>query len=154
MTTMAGQKVRPCRIQDLWALDAAWPFSGGPTVRYASLGVDLIAVYQQTSQVTVTYAQSPAVMALPTDTPATPPEYHPVYVSYAIYRLRQVEGAAVLAGVFPLLHEFLDAAGEYAGFMRARHIGAGYDTLPPEFSLWDRSSLFGTGPKKEEPAAP
>lgn len=141
ITSQNGQKIRPCRIQDLWALDPAWPLSPGPTTRYASIGLDLVAVYPQFSALNVTYAQAPLPMANATDTPQTPPEYHPAYVSYAIYRLRQAEGGAVLAGVMPLFTEFLDAATEYADFMRARHVGAGYDTTPPEFALWDRSAI-------------
>lgn len=140
ITNPAGQKVRPCRIRDLWALDSNWTNTFGPITRYAALGMDLVALYAQAGgSLNVTYAKAPAAMVNPADTPATPPEYHPAYVSYAIYRLRQVEGIEVLRGVLPLLDEFQEAAAEYAAFMRARNIGAGYDALPPEFALGDRS---------------
>jgi hypothetical protein len=79
----------------------------------------------------------------PTDTPESPDEYHPMYLSYAIYRLRQVEGGEPFKAALPLLAEFLDAAAEYAAFMRSRNIGSGYDTLPIEMTLQDRSLLVG-----------
>jgi hypothetical protein len=140
ITNASGQKVRPCRIRDLWALDANWTLSATPITRYAAMGADLIAVYgQNATTLNVTYAKAPAGMVNPTDAPATPPEYHPIYISYAIWRLRQVEGIEVLKSVIPLLEEFLAGAAEYAAFMRARNIGSGYDTLPPEFALRDRS---------------
>lgn len=145
ITTSLGVKVRPARFADLWALDSGWPTSGGASVtRYVAAGADLIAVYQQASvTLSVTYARAPVTMVNPTDTPETPAEYHPAYVSYAIYRLRQVEGGEPFKAVLPLLAEFLDASAEYAAFMRARNVGSGYDTLPLEFALWDRSALVG-----------
>jgi hypothetical protein len=141
IATAAGTKVRPCRFNDLWSLDANWPSSSAVTSRYVAAGGDLIAVYGQgfTPSLNVTYAKAPVTMAAGTDQPATPGEYHQAYVSYAIYRLRQVEGIAVLAGVLPLFKEFLDSAKEYGNFMRTRHIEAGYDTLPIQFALADRS---------------
>jgi hypothetical protein len=140
----SGVKVRPARFADLWALDSAWPTSGGLVTRYVAAGADLIAIYQQAAvTLAVTYARAPVTMVNPTDTPETPPEYAPAYVSYAIYRLRQVEGGEPFKAVLPLLTEFLDASAEYAAFMRARNVGSGYDTLPLEYKLWDRSALVG-----------
>ena len=150
ITTPAGVKVRPARFADLWALDSGWPSSPGPIMRYAAAGADLVAIHQQTvTLLSVTYARAPVTMVNPTDTPQTPLEYHPLYVSYAIYRLRQVEGGEPLKAALPLLAEFIDAAGEYATFMRARNIGSGYDTLPLEFALWDRSLLVGLASERQ-----
>ena len=139
ISTASGAKVRPCRIRDLWALDANWPNSPNPITRYAALGADLVAVYGQPTSLTVTYAHAPVTMVNPTDTPATPAEYHQNYVSYAIYRLRQVEGIEVLKSTMPLFDEFMEAVSEYADQMRTRNMGAGYDALPPEFALRDKS---------------
>ena len=148
--TSAGTKVRPARFADLWALDPGWPSSPGPAAHYAAAGADLIAIYQQDGEtLSVTYARAPVTMVNPTDTPETPDEYHPMYLSYAIYRLRQVEGGEPFKAALPLLGEYLDAAGEYAGYMRARNIGSGYDTLPMEFALWDRSLLFGLASERQ-----
>jgi hypothetical protein len=143
LSTASGTKVRPCRFNDLWALDAGWTSHPAPISRYVAAGGDLITVYGAPTALNVTYARAPVAMANSTDTPATPAEYAPAYVSYAVYRLRQVEGGAVLASVLPLLDEFMASAKEYAAFMRARNVGAGYDTLPAEFALWDRSALVG-----------
>ena len=140
IATFGGAKVRPCRFNDLWGLDSNWPAASGPTTRYVAAGGDLVAVYPfQSATLNVTYARAPVAMVNATDTPATPAEYHTNYVDYAVYRLRQVEGGAVLAGVIPLFDEFMAAAKEYAAYMRARNVGAGYDTLPAEFALADRS---------------
>jgi hypothetical protein len=140
----SGVKIRPARFVDLWALDSGWPTSNGAVTRYVAAGADLIGIYQQASStLAVTYARAPVTMVADADTPETPQEYHPVYVSYAIYRLRQVEGGEPFKAALPLLTQFLDASAEYAGFMRSRNIGSGYDTLPLEFKLWDRSALVG-----------
>jgi hypothetical protein len=141
----SGSKVRPARLSELWSLDSQWPLSPGPPVRYAAVGADLLALYQQPanpSPLTVTYARAPVALAADTDVPETPLEYHPMYVSYAIYRVRQVEGANGLAAALPLLAEYLDAVTEYGDYMRARNIGAGYDALPLELALFDRSRLL------------
>jgi hypothetical protein len=140
IATTGGTKVRPCRFSDLWSLDANWPSTAAPITRYVAAGADLIAVYpEQSTTLNVTYARAPVAMANATDSPQTPPEYHTNYVDYAVYRLRQVEGGLVLQSVLPLLDEFMAAAKEYGAYMRARHLAAGYDKTPAEFSLADRS---------------
>jgi hypothetical protein len=152
ITTVAGAKVRPGRFSELWALDSQWPQSPGAPYRYAAMGADLLAIYGQPAGagtvLNVTYARAPLALVGDTDIPETPQEYHPAYVSYAINRMRQVEGGEPFAATLPLLAEFLEAATEYAGFVRARNIGAGYDVLPLELGLFDRSRLLGTSKKK------
>ena len=146
MGTAAGIKVRPARIEDLTSLDSGWINSPGSPVRYAAVGADLVALYQQPAAagttLLVTYARGPAGMVNSTDTPETPAEYHPRYVDYAIYRLRQVEGAQVFQSVLPLASAFLDAAQQYAGYVRARNRGSQYDTVPFEIESFDRSPLL------------
>jgi hypothetical protein len=145
IATLGGVKIRPSRFNDLWALDASWPSSPTQITRYVAAGADLIAVYPaQATTLNVTYARAPVAMVNAGDVPEIPAEYHIQLVNYAIYRLRQVEGGLVLASVLPLLDEYLASAKEYGAWMRARHLGANYDTLPAEFALYDRSRRVAT----------
>lgn len=146
ISTATGAKVRPARIDQLWALDSQWPAVPGAPTRYAHVGADLMALYGQPAPGTVlnvTYARAPLALVNDADVPATPAEYHPVYVDYAIYRCRQVEGGAEFAKTLPLLESFLAAAGKYAAYVRARNAGAGYDKMPFELASFDRSRLIG-----------
>jgi hypothetical protein len=153
ITTVAGAKVRPARLSELWALDSQWPLSPGAPYRYAAMGADLLGLYRQPAatgtSLQITYARAPLALVGDTDAPETPQEYHPAYVSYAINRMRQAEGGEPFAATMPLLAEFLDAATEYAGFVRARNVGSGYDALPAELGLFDRSRLLGTSKSKK-----
>lgn len=146
ITTTAGAKVRPGRLDDLSSLDSQWMAQPGAPYRYAHLGADLLAIYGQPAAggttLNVTYARSPLVMAADADTPEIPGEYHPALVSYAIYRVRQVEGAQEFAKAIPLLGEFLDAAAKYAAYVRARNRGGQYDKVPFEIEAFDRSQLL------------
>ena len=146
ISTAPGVKVRPARIEDLTSLDSGWINSPGSPVRYAAVGADLVALYQQPAAagttLFVTYARGPAGMVNPADTPEVPAEYHPCYVDYAIYRLRQVEGAQVFESVLPLFGSFLEAVQQYAGYVRARNRGSQYDTVPFEIESFDRSTLL------------
>jgi hypothetical protein len=149
-----GTKVRPCRIGDLWSLDANWPTTFGPVARYAAAGYDLCAVYPfEGDTLNVTYARAPVALVNAGDVPEVPEEYHVQLVNYGIWRLRQVEGGAVLQSVIPLLDEFMGACREYAAYMRARHLGANYDTLPAEFALADRSRRAAAAPTPEAVAS-
>jgi hypothetical protein len=148
ISTATGAKVRPARLSELWALDSAWVASPGPPTRYASMGFDLVALYQQPAAggtvLTCQYAACPPPLVNAGDVPAIPLEYHEQLVKYGIYRCRQPEGSEPLESVLPLLEEFLAAAQDYAEFVRARNVGAGYDTLPMELALFDRSTLVGS----------
>jgi hypothetical protein len=151
-----GTKIRPAKFSELWSLDPQWPASPGavpaaPT-RYAAAGADLVALYGQPTTSTVlnvTYARAPVALVNAGDTPETPAEYHPAYVSYGINRMRQVEGGAPFASTLPLLAEFMDAAQQYGEFIRARAIASGYDSLPFELALFDRSRLVGLASKQK-----
>ena len=146
LTAASGAKIRPARLSDLWALDSRWPASPGNPSRYCHSGSDLISIYQQPAGgavVNVTYARAPVALVVDGDVPETPVEYHPLYVGYAIYRCRQVEGGQEFAKALPLLAEFLGGAFEYADYVRARNIGAGYDKAPFELKGFDRSRLIG-----------
>lgn len=145
ITTQAGAKVRPGRLEDLSSLDSLWMAQPGDPYRYASLGADLLALYRQTATGTtlnVTYARCPLTLAADTDAPEVRAEYHPSLVAYAIYRLRQSEGAAEFAKALPMLGEFLDAAGKCAAYVRARNRGSQYDAGPFEIEAYDKSQLL------------
>jgi hypothetical protein len=140
LSTASGTKVRPCRFNDLWALDATWPSSFGQVSRYVFAGADLVGVWGSApTTLNVTYARAPVALVNAGDVPEIPGEYHIDLVSYAVYRLRQVEGGAVLASVIPLFDEYMASVKEYSAWMRARHLAAGYDATPAEFALADRS---------------
>lgn len=146
ITATSGAKVRPSRLDDLTSLDSQWVASPGAPVRYAQLGADLIAIYQQPAgggtSLNVTYARAPLALVADTDVPEPPAEYHPRYVDYAINRVRQVEGGDEYAKTLPLLDEYLNAAQQYAAFVRSRNLGARYDKEPFELESFDRSALL------------
>lgn len=145
ITTAAGAKVRPARLDELTSLDSQWAKAAGSPYRYAALGVDLLALYPQPTSgfpLNVTYARAPVVMSNDTDSPEVPAEYHPNIVDYAIYRLRQVEGAQEFQKSLPLLDSFLDAVQRYGAFVRARNLGSRYDKVPFELESFDRSKLM------------
>ncbi len=212
ITTVGGAKVRPSRFEDLSSLDSQWISSPGAPYRYAAMGADFLALYQQPAgysagtvtatngsasvagtgtawtsamaggwiqiqgvyctiaavsaagaltltaplteaggaglayaigtNLSVTYARGPAKLVNDADIPETPAEYHPRYVDYAIYRMRQVEGAQEFAKALPLLGTFLDAAQHYGSYVRARNLGSRYDMVPFELQAFDRSKLL------------
>jgi hypothetical protein len=147
ITDSTGAKIRPVTFGELWSLDAAWPATVGPPTRYVAAGADLVAIYRRSpTSVTVglQYAAAPAPLTgAPGETPSIPGEYHQELTGYAIYRMRQVEGGQEFAQTLPLLDHYLQAAQEYGDYVRARNVGAGYDSLPMELASYDRSSLVG-----------
>ncbi len=146
VTTSAGAKVRPARLEDLASLDSGWINAPGAPQRYASLGAGFLALYKQPAApgttLQVTYARQPLTLALATDVPEVPAEYHPRLVDYGIYRLRQVEGAQEFEKSLEFLSAFLDGAAHYAAYVRARNIGSRYDKVPFEIEAFDRSRLL------------
>lgn len=145
ITTASGLKVRPTGIDQLAALDSQWWNSPGTPYRYATLGADFLALYQQfagAGTLNVTYARAPVALVSATDVPEIPVSYHPFLVDYGIYRCRQVEGGQEFEKSLTYLDSFLEGAGKYAKFMRARNMGARYDKLPFELEAFDRSKLL------------
>lgn len=146
ISTATGSKVRPGRLQELDCLDVQWWNSQGSPIRYTSSGADLIGLYRQPSapgtNLGVTYARAPVDMVNDTDVPEIPEPYHARLEEYAIYRLRQGEGAQEFAKVLPLLDSFLTGASKLARYIRARNIGARYDKVPFEIESFDRSLLL------------
>ena len=145
LTSLAGSKIRPARMDELTSLDSQWPVSIGTPKRYVFRGVDLVGIYQQPAAATtvnVTYARAPVALVNDNDVPEIPEQHHPQLVSYAIYRCRQVEGADAFAGTLQYFNEFLDAAQHYGDYVRSRNIGTRYDTSPFELAKFDRSTLL------------
>jgi hypothetical protein len=146
ITDASGAKVRPATFGELWSLDAAWPAAIGPPIRYVAAGADLAAFYGRSGDpvtVQLQYAGSPALLVNGGDVPQIPTEYHQELINYGIYRVRQVEGGEEFAATLPLLDHYLQAAQDYGAFIKARNVGAGYDSLPFELAGFDRSRLVG-----------
>ena len=146
VTLLSGTRVRPTRIADLDLYDSAWQTTTGTApLRYAALGFDFLILYPQLSAegaVNITYARAPVALASDTDIPEIPEQHHPDLVDYAICRLRMKEGGQEFAKTLPYFNRFLDGAQEYSKYVRARNIGSGYDKLPFEMELFDRSKLI------------
>jgi hypothetical protein len=146
IATVTGAKVRPARVEDLTSLDTRWVASPGAPYRYAHLGADLLALYQQpagdSTVLNVTYARAPLALVEDADTPETPAEYSPKFVDYGIYRCRQMEGADEFAKALPLLGSFLEGAAHYAAYVRSRNLGSRYDKVPFEIEAFDTSKLL------------
>lgn len=145
ISTVAGGKVRPSRLDDLASLDSQWMTSVGAPTRYAAVGVDLVALYRQPAAPTVlnvTYARAAVALVNDADAPEIPAEYHPALVSYAIYRMRQGEGAQEFEKALPLLGEFMASATKYAAYVRSRNLGGRYDKVPIELEKLDISGLL------------
>lgn len=146
ITTSTGLKVRPSRIEDLCSLDSGWMASPGNPFRYCALGADFLALYQQPAAggttLSVTYARAPLPLVSDGDVPETPAEYHPRYVEYGIYRVRQGEGAQEFEKGLKYFESFLDGAKHYAAYVRARNLGSRYDKVPFELERFDTSQLL------------
>lgn len=145
ITLTTGAKVRPARLDQLNALDPNWWNSAGTPARYAALGADFLALYQQWAgggTLQVTYARAPVALVNDTDVPETPAEYHPRYVDYAIYRCRQVEGGQEFGKALKYLQSFFAGAKHYAAYVRSRNLAARYDKVPFELEKYDLSKLL------------
>jgi hypothetical protein len=144
-----GAEVREATLSELDSLDQNWLNTAGTPARHAHVGIDLLAVYPQPAagnvSLQVTYAQAPATLALATDTPAIPQEFHAALVDYAVYALRRKEGAQELRKVVPLLQRFLEEAKKYGDYVRARSAARGYSRTPIELRLADISKLLAAG---------
>lgn len=139
-------KVRPARLADLDALDAAWQASPGDPERYACLGIEpvLLAVYRQLAAggtLSLTYARVPAAIET-AGAPEIPEEYQPLLIDAAQAYCRLKEGGQEMGKVQPLLRRFLDGAAKLGRYVRARSLDLRYDRLPPEIERFDVSRLL------------
>lgn len=140
-----GSKLKPGRLSDFAALDSTWNSSPGYPSRYALLGFDLLAVYQQpvgAVQATLTFARSPVTLFSPGDQPEIPAAYHPALIDGAIPLLRSKEGGQEWQKVLPLWDRFLDACTNLGDNVRARNKEQAYDHLPMEIRRFDRSKML------------
>jgi hypothetical protein len=89
------------------------------------------------------------------NSPEVPEAYHRTLLDFAVPRLRVKEGGQSLESEMPRLDEFLSAAGQLAGYVRARSQSRGYDKLPPELTSRDMTRVVevirrGTQPESRE----
>ena len=139
-----GQQVRAGTLSDLDAASPTWQTSSGPPVRYAHLGLDLLALYQQPAfadTLTITYAHAPALMVSPTDVPQIQENSHFALPNYAAYAVRQAEGAQEFSKFLGYFGDFLDEAQRVAALVRAKNKDLGYEMAPFELEHADRSRL-------------
>lgn len=147
ISTVGGVRVRPSRLADLDAMDCGWEANGGQTSRYAALGFDFLALYQQmTMALVITYAQAPPAMAQLTDRPAINEDYHPALIDFAIAWLRMKEGGQEFQKALVYLTRFFAEADREARYVRQRNLAARYDNLPFEMRRLDRSKFMGIRP--------
>lgn len=143
-----GNKVRPCRLADLAALDTTWGVRAGVPERYAHTGFDLLSVYKQnTSLAPITYARSAVdlVSTYPVENNVEseiPERYHPTLIDGAIVLARTKEGMQEWQKVLPQWDRFMESAGELAGRVRARCREQGYDAAPVEINRADQSRFL------------
>lgn len=145
ITTQAGAKIRPARAEDLACLNPQWVASVGTVARYTMQGAALVGLYQQPNAATtlnVTYARAPVTLVHDTDVPESPAEYHPKLVDYAVYGMRQGEGAQEFEKALPLFDSFIQGAIHYGNYVRSRNLGSRYDKVPFELEKCDRSQLL------------
>lgn len=144
-------KMKPSRLSDFAAADSSWSTTLGMPDRYALLGFGFLAVYKvpfETTAVNVTYARCPDAMALSTDVPEIPDEYHASLIDGAIPILRIKEGGGELEKVMPSWNRYLDSAQKLGEYVRGRNKEQGYDYYPFELAHFDRSKLLLQGAKK------
>lgn len=144
---VTGARLNPARLSDMAALDGSWSASPGPPQRYALLGFDLLAVWQQISvgvagSLQITYARSPDSLLGAGSVPQIPAEFHPALADGAIPLLRAREGGQDWQKVLPLWDRFIDAATKLADYVRSRNREQGYDYYPVELRRIDRSKML------------
>lgn len=140
-----SKKLRPARLSDLAALDSAWSQAPGEPVKYALLGFDLLALYQQpvaTEVLNVTYARCPVPLMNAWDVPEIPVEYHPCLIDGATPLMRTKEGGQEWQKTLTHWDRFLNEADRLAKYVRARNREQGYDYLPFELAKFDRSRML------------
>jgi hypothetical protein len=140
-----GKIVRPAKLSELDALDPGWQASTGAPKRYAALGFDFFALYQQPDEddsLVITYAQAPAMMSLQTDTPQIPLSSHFALANYATSVLRQVEGGQEFQKVSGYFNDFLDEAQKVQKLVKAKNLDSRYERMPFEIDRMDRSKLL------------
>lgn len=141
----SGAHIKPARMEELDALDSSWLGSPGTPKRYAALGFDLFAIWQQptvTTPINITYAKAPAALTFDADVPDIQEQFHSVLADYAAYRLRMREGAQEFAKALPYFGRFMEQTQKQAQFVRARNLAGRYDKVPFEISKADMSRML------------
>jgi hypothetical protein len=146
----AGKPLRPAKLSELDALDAQWQSSPGTPSRYAALGFDFLAIYQQPAAedtLTITYSQAPVPLVNQTDLPQIPEASHFALANYATYAVRQVEGGQEFAKGLGCFSDFLDEAQRVQKLVKAKNLDARYERMPFELDRIDRSKLLKYRPE-------
>lgn len=141
---IGSTRVRPAGLKALRALNPNWQASPGTPTRYCTLGFNFWIVSPQPVGDTasnLTYARAP-LQLVGDDFPEIPEQYHQNLVDYGVYRIRLKEGQQGLARGLKYFSRFLDGMTELGNQVRARSSRAGYDTLPLELAMADRSRLL------------
>lgn len=138
----SAKKLKPRRLTDLAALDSMWTQKAGVTDSYSHNGMDLLAVYKQSSvTLSVTYARTPVDIADDTE-PEIPLEFHPSLIAGAIPLLSVKEGGQEWQKrLDSMWNDFMQAIRLCADQVRKRNLEQGYDAMPPEIKRYDLSHL-------------
>lgn len=142
---ISGTPLRPVRLSDLDALDATWQNSTGSPSRFANLGFDFLALYQQPAtlaSVQLTYVQSPPALVNSTDVPAISEQYHPALINFAEYACRQGEGGQEFQKVLGRLDDFLQEAIRAQAYYKAPNLDSRYEVQPFNITRQDLSKLL------------
>ena len=146
VTTSAGARLLPYTLDQLNKESDSWRTTTGTPAKYAQQGYDLLAVTPVPAgagvTLTVRYAASPATLTANGDEPEIPEEQRDCLIDYAIYWLRAKEGGQEFVKTLPKLGQFLDVAGKYADFVRAKSKAQLYDAMPLDLQGFDRSRLL------------
>jgi len=156
ISVASGSRLTFGTLADLDAENDAWQKTAGAPTRYATLGLDLLAINKQPAgsgtSLDITHAYSPARLSAPANIPAIPEEYHLALADYAFHTLRIKEGGREFADTFASFQRFLADVEQCAAYVRQRSLAQRYDTLPFELRTFDRSRLVTPArPRKPRP---
>lgn len=147
-----GAKLIPATVNDLQALNTAWPLEPGTPKRYASSGCNWLSIHPRPSSggssLSVTYARSPLDLLADSQSPEIPDEYHMSLLDYAVPRLRASEGGQEWEMSMPSMKRFWADVAKMALYTRTRNRAARYDTMPPEQQFFDGSRLIDPSKRK------
>ncbi len=142
--SLSGTRLKCDTLNNLDLRNRAWRATPGTPLRYAREGFDKLWITPQPASggpyvLDFIYAAMPDVLILDTDVPEIPGDNSASLQDFAFWWLRFKEGGQEAQNANLYLKRFLDAAGKYASFVRAKNRAQGYDNWPPELTLYDRS---------------
>lgn len=129
-----GQRLRPCSIAELEALDSAWQSTQGLPTRYVLRGLDWLAIYPQpeaADTLAISYACCPPSVVNSSDTPSIRTQSQYALVNFSAWALRQYQGGQEFAKFADFLQEFLGEAKKVSALVRDRNADSGFETTGP-----------------------